>query len=107
MEGRNLKARVVFDAHGKDDPLAAARAFVSQHFREARELEALVSVGAHLTARAVVVDARRVLVTSADLTTLEDDQRIDLGAVFDAPSYAKALHEECERMIASGALRRL
>jgi hypothetical protein len=111
MEGRHLKVRLVLDAHGKDDPLAAARAFLAQHFGEHRctgdQLEALVSVDAHLTARVVVVDARRVLVTSGDLTTLEDDQRIDVGAVFDAPSYAKALHEECERMIASGALRRL
>ena len=107
MEGLNLTIRLLLDAHGHEDKVAAARAFVATHFRERRGLQAFVSVGARLTARALVVDGRRVLVTSADLTTLEDDQRIDMGAIFDAPSYATQLKDECERMIASGALHLL
>jgi hypothetical protein len=107
MEGRDLTIRLLLDAHGQPEPVAAARAFISTHFRERRKLEAFVSVGAQLTGRALVVDARRVLVTSAELTTLEDDQRIDLGATFDAASYAGQLKDECERMIASGALQRV
>ena len=104
MEGRNLTVRLLLDAHGHDDRLAAARAFMARHFREPHIPQAFVSVGPRLTARALVVDGRRVLVTSADLTTLEDDERIDVGAVFDAPSYATQLKDECERMIANGAL---
>lgn len=102
MQGRDLSVRLLLDAHGEADPRAAASAFVAAHFRDRSRLEPYVCVGAKLSARAVVVDGRQVFVTSADLTALEDDGAIQLGAVFEAPSYAKTLHEECERLIAKG-----
>src|SRR5690606_32021075 len=80
MQGRELKVRMLLDAHGHTDPQAAASAFVSEHFRERSQLEAYVCVGAKLSARAVVADGRRVFVTSGELTGLEDDGAIHVGA---------------------------
>lgn len=104
IAGRDARARLVFDlADGQTAD--EVRAFVRERVRAPESaLEVFVSQGTRLRARVVVVDGERVLVTSGDLTSREEDDTIDVGVQLRDPEYVRALTEEWSCLVASGAV---
>lgn len=105
MSGRDVKVRLVFEqpADPARDAVAEVSRFMAESLRTNASalLEAFVCTRARFRGRVVVVDGAKVLVTSGDLTTAEDDGFIDIGAVFGDDGYIRALSEEFERMVDS------
>ncbi len=106
-EGRDVPTRVVFDVRGMSDAQAAVREAIDRNFRHAFKLEAYVPAEASLSMRALCVDGTSVLVTSGELHGSEDDAHIDLGVLVNDPAYIKALDEEWQRLLATGAVLRV
>ncbi|MDB4986439.1 MAG: hypothetical protein JWN04_1617 [Myxococcaceae bacterium] len=105
MSGRDVKVRLVFDAGGaaSADAIARTRRFVAASLGANTNelLEAYVCTRGTFRARVVVVDDTKVLVTSGELTAVEEDGFLDIGAVFSDSGYIRALSEEWARMVAN------
>lgn len=102
MSGRDVKVRLVVDAAGIDAPVRQVHRLVSESFGASASLEVFACVGASFRGRVVVVDDGKVLVTSGELTTREDDDCIDVGVVFSDASYNRALADEWKRLVLTG-----
>jgi hypothetical protein len=103
MSGRDVKVRLVFDGQGREDAIERTRSFVAKSLGANTNelLEAYVSTRASFRGRVVVVDESKVLLTSGDLTAVEEDGQLDLGAFFSDDGYLRALSEEWTRMVES------
>lgn len=105
MAGRDARVRLVFEGHDAPDPVQDVRTFVGQRLPNASErLELYVSKQARLGARVAVVDGKRVLVTSGDLTAREEDGTIDVGVLVEDSALAEALEDEWRKLLALGAV---
>jgi hypothetical protein len=102
VDARGLSARVVFDARGGVEDLAAAKALADATLRGAARDAVYGCAALRLRARVVICDGRHVLVTSADLSSTEQAASFDVGALLDDPRYAASLLEELERALALG-----
>lgn len=106
LAGRDAAVRLVFASDDTSDPETNVRRFVSQRLPgEHARLELFVCTAARLRARAVVVDGARVLVTSGELTSREDDGFLDLGVRLEDVELARALEDEWSKLCATGAVR--
>ena len=103
MSGRDVKVRLVFEQPSDTtrDANEQVSRFIADSLRTntSELLEAFVCARARFRGRVVVVDDAKVLVTSGDLTSAEDDGFIDIGAVFGDGGYIRALSEEFARMV--------
>lgn len=106
-EGRDVHTTLVLAGHGVEAPHERARELLTQHLRGLRSLTAYVCVSSRLRARAVVVDQQRALVTTGELTACEEDGSVDVGVLLDDADYVRALGEEWQRLIATGAFEPL
>jgi hypothetical protein len=98
VEGRGVRARVLVDRsrNGADDAL---RAEVARHVRDLNKVELFVSKGLSVRMRAVIVDGRRALVTSGELSATEEDGSLDLGVLLDDEAWVKAWEKEWELLV--------
>jgi hypothetical protein len=103
IEARQLRARFIFACPATEDPAAQIRAFMTGAGLPSG-VEAWWSPRAQIRARVVVVDESRTLITSGELTSTEADDTLDAGVVVDDLALARALREEWEKLIRSGAL---
>ncbi|HEX5658245.1 MAG TPA: hypothetical protein VFX59_13675 [Polyangiales bacterium] len=102
MGGRDIKVRAVFDIPA-GTPLAEVRAFVEPSLSARATLE--VFAIERLKARFAVVDDSKVLVTSGQLTAVEEDGTLDVGVQFRDNAYVQAWESEWQRLVASGVAR--
>lgn len=102
MGGRDVQVRLVFQVEPAF-PLAQLRAYVEQVLPTRAPLEVFACVGADLRARVAIVDQSKVLLTSGDLGTVEEDGKLDLGVLFRDHTYVQAWGSEWQRLLATGA----
>lgn len=105
--GRDVRTMLVLDAYGVADAGEKAHNFVSERLRGVSNLSVYTCSAVRLRARAVVIDDRRALITSGDLTGSEDDATLDVGALVDDTMYVRALAEEWQRQIDNGVFERV
>jgi hypothetical protein len=105
IAGRDARVRLVFDGYGLAEPVETVRAFATQRLASrGQQLELFVCTTARLGARVAVVDARRVLVTSGDLTGREEDGSIEFGVLLQDAALADAIEDEWTKLLAQGAV---
>lgn len=74
-------------------------------FFDPRALEASVGPRACLHAKCIVIDERRALVTSANLTEAAQERNIEAGVLVESSAFARALTTQFETLVGAGALR--
>jgi hypothetical protein len=100
LAGRDITLELLLDNASEHD----ARAFLDQHLPERERVRVRLAVERALRARLVIVDEARVLVTTGELTTEEDDGFIDVGVRFTDASYIAQLRSEWEQLERAGIL---
>ena len=102
--GREVAVQLVLDLHGEANPADRAARYLETNFPDRHRPELFYADSFVSGARALVVDAKRCLLTSGTFSRCEEDGRLELGAVIDDSQFAEALLSEWQRLVDHGHL---
>jgi hypothetical protein len=105
VSSRGIRLRLALDLPASEH--AHARSFLAAHDLGLDTVAAYLPVRQRLRSRVVLVDTHSALITSGELTSREDDETFDSGALIRDSAFVLSTRAEWTRLIEAGALVRV